>query len=771
MNASDSELDRPTDELLALDLQHAKDENTDMQFTNLSESLQQRMRLWLSEIQSNLYGDGGMTSPDLRNYVFSVISIMAISAVIWGVVWKSGTLDAFLLRQYEALSEWVDQKTVNIEVSNLRFQGVKEKKTRHKAILAKEAAEKNKGWSAIWGRVISLPQVGFTNLTNGMSWTVLWTSWTAFFMDPFDLMPGLVSQNTKFRMLCLMTVVKIVTYTYDLVKNKCDGIFHVNYRTFIPRITLAILKSFMNLLRRFIRYENVQVDTTDNDKILLSDAKIQLRALKAASESLSTIAIDEFDELIENPIQFGMKIQDAKSQISKFTSRLAELVENEMDPVIRLRIHPAENLMSSEFAGKFSISGNYFGSVRYSMFDSEKFYNIWITIVETIHRANNFAKITYRQVLTQTSVNDKNPRWVRGYVTPSHWNKPNFGNIAESWSKQRAAMASLQKFVKMNILPECQDIVSFVEDVSKVPNDDAAGDDTKTPEFVLDVPVELIQHANVLNNDEWTISTASVGHFFVLQDHQTQFENQVRRIHSISKQCGQLGVKCYEDLLQETTSIIESFHDYIIRTKEEYLRNIRVIYNRHKSIILLCKTMCRLLQYFISNYDAFILTLKVYTQNKIVPLRLYESASASASAGANVDIRDIWKSKGAFRVLKEKLDNFGELKTSHEFVSFQEAQDAIYAPCSVKHTLKMYLRHASGIMCNIVHSANPNDPFVSQVARLFNITDLSKCDNVETCDTCMCIGEENHASNIKLSDIVHQQSEHVIDTLDSIGYN
>jgi hypothetical protein len=281
-------------------------------------------------------------------------------------------------------------------------------------------------------------------------------------------------------------------------------------------------------------------------------------------------------------------------------------------------------------------------------------------------------------------------------------------------------------------------------------------------EYLLQVPVDLIRQANVLDDsEESVISTKSVGRFFVLEGHQSQFANQVKLIQSISEKCGQLGISCYEETVQQTLSMIQSFHDHIIQSKEEYIKNIRVIFKRHKFTILLCQTMCRILQYFISNHDAFMLALKVYTDNKVIPDRLF----------GNENISDIWKSKGAFKVLKENLDKIKELKTSREFVSFQQAQQAIYAPCSAKSTLKTYVKRASAIMCNIVHGSLAglsDDPYIQQVARLFNIPDSSTCGKVDTCETCVCIGESG-GSNIKYSDIVHQRSEHMIETLADVG--
>ena len=783
-----SGLDSPTDELLPHDLQEVlkNAKNSHIRFIDLSESLQKRIRLWLVQIQSNLFHTNGETRPDLKCYVFSVISIMAISAVLWGAVWKSGSLDSFLLKEYNALNDWVDQKTVDIEVMNLQFRGVKEKKIRQKTKLAKEAEEKNRGWSAIWGRVLSLPQVG---LSNKMSWTVLWGSWTALFMDPFGMMPSLVSQNTKFRMLCLMTLVKVVTYTYDLVKNKCNGIFDVNYRTFIPRITLAMMKSFTHILQRFVREKTVAVgrgtpeigktSATTANTTQLSEAKIQLRALKAANDSLQHIAIEDFDELIENPIQFGIKVQDAKVKVDMLTGRLSELVNHELVPVIDIQTSRLRDIMSSEFAGKFNIPGDYFGSNRYSMLDSEHFYNVWITIVETILKSNNIAKATLQQVLTQVKTNDENPQWVQGvpFLTTSHWKKPNFGNLMEPWLKQKSAMESLQKFVKMNILPESTFVISAVEEVlssTSENNTDADDKGSKISEihesqpakYLLEVPVQLLQHANIFNhndNDELTQQpTGNVGRFFILPEHQTLFANQVKSVEAISEQCGQLGISCYEKVLADTSTMIQSFYKYIENAKSEYLKNIRAIFKRHKFIILLCQTMCRILQYFISNCDAFLLTLKVYTENKEIPYSIF----------GNVMLDDIWKTKGAFKVLKENLDNFKSLKTSKEFVSFQQAQHSIYAPCSSKQTLKSYVKRSSAAMCGIVHGFATSDPFVEQIVRLFNIPDETKCDQVHQCDTCVCIGESLLSStsrpNVKYSDIIHPKTEHTIQSLNDV---
>ena len=778
MNSSD--LDFSADEQLPRDLKLAKDQNVQIQFADLSQSLQQRMHTWLIQTRSDLFNTDGKSIPNLKHYVFSVISIMAISAVLWGTVWKSGTLDAFLFKQHHALSDWVDQKTVNVEVLNLQFRGKKEKKNRLKAKLLQEAEEKKKNWSTIWERMMSLPQIGFSNLSGNMSWSVLWGSWAAFFMDPFGLIPSLVSQNTKFRMLCLMTLVKIVTYTFDLVRNKCDGIFDVNYRTFIPRITLAMLKSFTRMLERFVRKETIAAatTTTTENNTPLSEAKIQLRALKAANESLPNIAIDEFDKLIENPIQFGIKVQDTKIQIDMLTKQLWEFVDKELEPVIHLHVQPLRDIKTSDFAGKFNIPGNYFSFNRYSMLDSEPFYNIWISIVETMLKSNAIAQVTVQQVSAQAAVNDQNPQWVQGvpFITSSHWRKPKFGKILEQWMEQRDAMESLQKFVKMNILPESVFVLSAVEnaisaDANKESNVKVADSDEKTEEtqnlkpadYVLEVPLELIQQADVLDHGGFSLhSIGNIGRFFVLPSHQAKFANQIKIIDSISNQCGQLNITCYDKVLKDTATLVQSFHNEIETAKDEYIRNIRAIYKRHKLIILLCQTMCRILQYFISNVDAFILTLNLYVENKEIPKNIY----------ANADPTDIWNTKGAFKVLKDNLDNFRSLKTSKEFVSFQEAQYAIYIPCSSRGSLKPYVRRLSAIMCSIVHGVNQSNTNIDQIKRLFNIPDESKCDIIHACETCVCIGDTLKPSskmNVKYSDIVRRQSEHPLQTLHDIG--
>ena len=703
---------------LPVDIKNAKlqsSKKSHIQFHELSESLQDRIRKWLMYVKVHLPGTFEST-PELSKYIFVVLSVMAMSAVIWGTIWKEGTFDEFIKHQYDRLNDWAEQRVLQIKVLKLQEKGQKAKVILEKKMLEqKEQKEALISFSNIWNKILSLSSSGMYQLwTSELSWVTLWSSWTYYFSDPFGMIPGMPPKSVQFHILCFITVIKIVVYVYDLIKNKFSQIFDIYDRTFVPRIILAIIKSFIKILNAYVPQNRQRESSLIQNQIL---------ALEATERNLSNLNVDELDEFIRDPTEYSTM----KEQIQKLLSEVANLCETKIKIIAKGTSLYLKPFNETKYAGQIEIPGALWTKKTYSMLDSTIFYSIWINIAESVIQYDKIFK-EVQKVNTTDEIGKKRKSW-----------------LPERWTKSKDKLVSLQNFIKNKILKNCNSIKNNLQKIDVVQG-----------QFILDIPEKLMKLAKIDFQKEFKEDSKDsdfnfnfdldysdkVNNFFISNTDRKNFASVLTKLKNITSSCSKKNIQCYVEEMETAAELLRVFETEIKERKMTYVNKLRTIYNRNIFLIELCGTMCRLLQYFISGYDAFVLACSVFEDNKEVP----------------EDISNFQQSPSHHKAILFSLQNYQSLKTStSSFITFKNAKSKIVDPLLDIDKLKIYVNRASMLMCKIINAdkiisdVKDDDEYVNRIAQLYAIENFNDCETVPDCENCVCSKDDN-TSPIQLND-------------------
>ncbi len=728
--------------------QRQSSKKSSIQIHDLNESLQNRIHKWLMYVKNNLPGTFE-SSPDLSKYTFVVLSVMAMSAVLWGTIWKEGTFDEFIKHQYDRLNNWAEQKELQIKVLGLQRKGRKAKLLLKKA--TEDEANEDRAFlnfSIIWNKISSLSTSGIKQLWNSnLSWTALWSSWTLYFSDPFGIIPaivpGMASKNVQFRILCVITVLKIVTYVYDLVTNKFSQIFDIYDQTFFPRVTLAILHSFIRILNSYVPANKQRESSLVQNQIL---------ALKATEENLSNLNVAELDDFIQDPVKYVT----LKERIQKLVSDVNNLCDTKIEKIANGKSSYLKPIDLTKYAGHIEIPStsmekktfferhtSWASSTKhtYSMLNSDIFYSIWIKIAESIIEYDEI----FRKIRQDNIIDEKT-------------NQKSDITVSKKWTPSIDKLIYFQKFIKNKILENCNSIKIKVQD-----------------EFISKIPKKLIELAKIDFAKEFKEDSKDsdfkfdfdnsddVNDFFISDTDRGYFASVLKKLKKITSSCDKKNIECYENEKQEAEKMLSVFETEIKNRKMTYVQKLRTIYNRNLFIIQLCGTMCRLLQYFISGYDAFLLASWVYADNKEVPN----------------DILNFKQSQSHHRAILFSLQNYKSLNNSSTFITFQDAKTKIVNPLLDINELKIYVNRASILMCKIINAdkiiidVKDDDKYVTRIARLYAIENINECKTVPDCENCLCSKDDNISQfQFNDNDVIKSNLDlNAVDSFDSIVTN
>lgn len=711
----------------------------------------------------------------LLPYTVAVISILSLSAIVFGVVWsKRESLNSFVIKQYEKLVEWTQKKYLSVSQQKLTREQKRQLERQARASKEieeerkREEAAKSEYWSTYLSNKLKGVVPGFLDPTNKASWTALSGMWTAH-------MTGV--SNVSFNALIVATVAKFAVFVAYLIRTFIRAeIYGEEYDPLFVRLPEALLTSFLDLLH--LKLKKVKLsDEAKSDEERINAIKTQISQLEAARKALRENIVDLSPSKQSTPTKLAKRVESVKRKQTELEQQKQQLVEK-IDSLVVPKPYNLEPLLSTEFSGgKYETS--YWGGQKFKPNDSI-YLKVWITLADSILSfVDSQEKVTSELQELAASNDRSNYPKQKGYPGfPNEWNK--FLNkqselMGSAWTDQRDELLNLRKFITVYILEPSKKIVDGVKklDVADklkfgVPVSVLKSLDSKSPIKETDDGKHNDDDDDDENNEFYSPKSRStpikvnlVSEFVsdedrrLLKQAKKDLEKELPKQYTVEQKNQEL-----ETLIRESQTTLREIESNAISEQISYGNTVANMFKRHQQTIRMSKVACQLLKYFVALRDAYDTSVSLYIQNKSLTFKSKDFLSDSRNFLSIVDIYNHLTSEdnsdeeivGNEFTISRSIP----LKEKSNYVLYEKAMGMVFTPFekNFKNRYRSLLQLLKDYMCQIYHITDKLDNLhpksieevksdLNSIRTLYNIQ--SVCSEHDACVECDC----DDVSNIK----------------------
>ena len=641
-------------------------------------------------------------------YVVAVITVLGLSGLVFRAQWKKGSLNQFVETQHQALVQWSRKRYVTIvrekkqrEVNRQRRKEIRRREER----LETEEYQRQKAaqsWTGFFKDKLTgmAPHNMIRNLldpTSNYSWGLLGSMWVQYMTGTH--LPYIGSQ-LPFGAVASATAAKLILFVGYLVRKLIRSeIYGDDYDPLLVRLPNALLLSFLELLHT--KLTKMRIDAP-NDEENSSDDYTELNQLRKEISDLrqtQKIVVENITELTDSDMQ--KSADELAKAVNDITGEKQRLDLHKTETLERLNAWTLPNLLElrpltkTEFCGSVTRASRFSSWVEYT---DDVYLKVWILMAEYILKFVGTQEKFPQEVNQLGHVVDQT-RYKKGPWTGSNpWSQFNLKVKEKDWETQRNALVDLRKYItkyllhptkktmdKIQTMPPAKSIRHVTLDVLSsvliyVREDRSADLDTV-------VPFELF----LTESQQKLLSSA-----------QSDIERRVigsEESIPLSDRNAQLGAE-----LDRANALIQSITQELKHSRDIYVHQVRLLYQRHKITIPLCRAACQLLLYYTALKDGFDVSMILYEKNVMLtyPDDWLKNPKTFLDASTLYDALYSSENPMPKHVSVEK----------QPYVTYPQSLENYYTPL-VEHTQSFGrdgLKTVMDFMCSVYHLSMKLDP-------------------------------------------------------------
>jgi hypothetical protein len=686
-------------------------------------------------------------------YIFTVLSILGLSGLIFGRVWRhKGSLNQFIAEQHKKLLHWVRQKYVTITKHKVQ-RDIERHRRRAKERENQQAQlqPEKSYWETLKDTVSSVgPHKIIRSLLdpeNKTSWALLGSMWVQYMTGTH--VPYVGSQ-LPFGAVVTASAAKLLVFIFYHAKKLIRQEFYgVDYDPFFIRIPVEILTAFLNLLHQRLDNKRLtaldgtskaDLDSTDAEmERLYKEIKDLERTRDLLKTNLQDLSSADLNILKSDPEKITQRIEEKKAVQGELESRLTQVTTELKKYIAGVSTKPnISSLHTTQIMGIMETPGlirNWNKSVDTIYLDT------WITVAQYIINFQSTQKSVVSDLIRLGEANDtgnKYDKYAEWTFSSSPWQlfESEVNRGGKILEKQRTNLADIRKFIVINLLRPSERIVTKITNLKHTEND--------SNELLLGVPtkiLEFIREKSTLQLDnidekipwEWFISDKDAESLKTLNQNSV-LPSEILPLEEKNQWIMQF--------LDRANQLLGSIKSQTKHRRDVYVTHLFYIYQRHVENILLCKAMCTLLKFLISCKDALDVSVLLYEKNKTLTgsvtidnvLNIYDHLSDSSNSS-------------------HSLPSGIEIKDSDDNNTFKESLQISYGKVNTYETLHRRIIHVTTHMCYVCDLClkldNPADAFhkddmkerddIKTIQTLYNVP-IEKCPerSDQMCQECVC---------------------------------
>lgn len=657
-------------------------------FRKLPPATQSQVTHWLRSIRPTLHflrGDAHAPVPSFAQYAFVVVSVVLTSLVLGRLVWRPGTsLNKFVTDQYRRIRLWTVGKYVALEREALQTDLTVEQRRKQWVEL------NNPPPSSWWQRILGTVPTSSTSTLLSLS-AATWA---------LPLLLRLDWQQT----LLVVSVGALYTMAQVLKRLHFVYVMEGTYWPVILNVIRSLPRAFLELLQRRI------TTSTDDDEInqLKQDLALLKEARTTVFNKLNDLNAEDLEKWSKDPIS---TLQTTKSQEEKFKN--AQRQSDAHRTEVNYRISDYEDKLSTvldlntrELSGIYA-RPNLDGGVarKISRLLSRTTppplplnpYQMWSLVAHTVVQTEQTARKVYASLKAQGSAVDTQSvddsakkRGGRFLSTP--WNNyiRDRERLVKTWEGLRDELVNLRNYLQHHYIPTCETTLLNLTDT-------LASEQLSPSRFVEPTDLQQLRDFRAQLSQSPTNPTPA----------------EVDRLTTLNDE-----VKAFLSALDERTSA----------AYDAYKQGLNALITLQTQTSLLCRALCRLLQFSITSQDAFDVAVKSYEKNR--PLET---------------LKDVWTGCDGYRQVWQLLQLLKEdLPPSSPPSPYVTMEDALKFYDNVHNmgTFATYLRHVQLHLCRVLKAdTSPSVPSktLADLRRIYGLKD-NDCpeEKKEDCNVCDC---------------------------------